>query len=195
MMSTKWCHQMRCLQLDVYKQVTKSILSRSTNRISAISQNETRLQPPSAETCWNCRSPNVLMEFKCYGMDQTSFHHDRCCHFISNCTFHSNQNLVRGAVIDSRISRIWSRFSIWNVLKKHFVSHQTHSDWLSRDDSLSSSILQLETEFLSSVFHFLKFGILDSQKLTFDFQYNNSDNLWVSFDRSIARPPRILTVL
>ena len=33
------------------------------------------------------------------------------------------------------------------------------------------------------------------QKQTFDFQYNNSDNLWVSFDRTIARPPRTLTVL
>ena len=111
------------------------------------------------------------------------------------CIFSRKSPYLLYSVIDSRISRIWSRFSIWNVLKKHFVSHQTHSDWLSRDDSLSSSILQLETEFLSSVFHFLEFGILDSQKLTFDFQYNNSDNLWVSFDRTIARPPRTLTVL
>ena len=115
-------------------------------------------------------------------------------HHLEYITLRNNFSRI-GGVIDSRISRIWSRFSIWNVLKKHFVSHQTHSDWLSRDDSLSSSILQLETEFLSSVFHFLKFGILDSQKLTFDFQYNNSDNLWVSFDRTIARPPRTLTVL
>ena len=170
MMSTKWCHQMWCLQLDVYKQVTKSILSRSTNRISAISQNETKLQLPSAETCWNCRSPNVLMEFKCYGMDQTSFHHDRCYHFISNCSFHSNQNLVRGAVIDSRISRIWSRFSIWNVLFKTF-RQPSDAFWLAQPrwltllfhTSARNRVSELSLSLLRNWNHWF-------QKLTFDFQ-------------------------
>ena len=52
-----------------------------------------------------------------------------------------------------------------------------------------------KTWFRAQSFTFWKFGIVDSKKLTFDFQYNNSDNLWVSFDRTIARPPRTLTVL
>ena len=92
-------------------------------------------------------------------------------------------------VIDSRISRIWSRFPIWNVGWNISSDHQKHSDWLSRDDSFSSPHIELETEFLSSVFHFSNYGISDSQKQTFDFQYTISDNLCVSFDRSTARPP------
>ena len=90
------------------------------------------------------------------------------------------------SVIDSRISRIWSRFSIWNVswnISSAIRRILIGSKW---SDSFSSSTHQLETEFWVLVFHFLKYGIFDS-KTDFWFSINLSDNLRVSINRIIAQ--------
>ena len=111
-------------------------------------------------------------------MDQTSSHQNCCFHFISNCiSISPNRNLVRGAVIVWDVLGSWSRFSIESQLI-HFVSHQTHSDWLKLNDSSSSSIhISSKPSFKLSLSIFELRNLRFLKSTVYVFQYTISDIL------------------